>query len=245
MNLVLITEDEVATGIPAEDPRAAHLLMTVGLRPGGTFHVGVENGLRGIAQVKECGSALRFTVTWEKEPQRRLPLTALVGLPRPQTARKVLHDLASLGVGEIRFFTPDKGDPAYAASSLWRDGEWREHARKGAEQACSALVPAVGVHASLAEALSGVPEGGLRVALDPYEAEGPLTAETRDAGAAVLAVGPERGWSDGERRALRAAGFTLLHLGDRVLRVEAAALVGGALMLSALSAWRAHRPLDG
>ncbi len=245
MNLVLITEAEATTGIPAEDPRTVHLLTTVGLRPGVTFHVGIENGRRGIAHVTECGAALRFTVAWEKEPQRRLPLTALVGLPRPQTARKVLHDLASLGAGEIRFFTPDKGDPAYAASSLWRDGEWREHVRKGAEQACSALVPTVGVHASLGEALAGLPEGALRVALDPYEAEGPLTAETRGGASAVLAAGPERGWSDGERKALRAAGFTLLHLGDRVLRVEAAALVGGALMLSALGAWRAHRPLTG
>lgn len=245
MNLVLIAADEAASGIPAEDPRAVHLVGTVGLRPGGTFHVGVENGRRGIARITECGPALRFTVEWEREPQRRLPLTALVGLPRPQTARKVLHDLASLGAGEIRFFTPDKGDPAYAASSLWRDGEWRDHVRKGAEQACSALVPAVTLHASLAEALAGLPEGGLRAALDPYEAEGPLTAAAHEAAAAALAVGPERGWSDGERRALRAAGFTLLHLGDRVLRVEAAALVGGALMLSALGAWHAHRPVGG
>jgi 16S rRNA U1498 N3-methylase RsmE len=34
-------------------------------------------------------------------------------------------------------------------------------------------------------------------------------------------------------------------LGDRILRVEAAALVGGALMLAQLRAWAKHRPVDG
>ncbi|MFM2132222.1 MAG: RsmE family RNA methyltransferase [Opitutales bacterium] len=245
MNLVLISESEATTGIAAEDPRAAHLVGTVGVRPGTTFHVGVENGLRGLAKVTECSPTLRFTVTWEKERQRALPLTVLVGLPRPQTARKVLHDLASLGAAEIVFFVPEKGDPAYGASSLWRDGEWREQLRKGAEQACSTLIPRTSRHDSLAEALGALAPGGLRVALDPYEAEGPLSAAAANLASATLAVGPERGWSDSERRALRAAGFSLRHLGDRVLRVEAATLAGGALLLASLGAWREHRPLTG
>jgi RsmE family RNA methyltransferase len=37
-----------------------------------------------------------------------------------------------------------------------------------------------------------------------------------------LAVGAERGWSGDEREQLRANGFTLKHLGQRVLRVETA-----------------------
>ena len=111
--------------------------------------------------------------------------------------------------------------------------------------ACSTLVPAVSLHASLGAALEGLPSDARRVALDPYEAGGPLTPGGRSEAAAALAIGPERGWSDGERATLRAAGFDLLHLGDRVLRVEAAAIVGGALLLSALGAWRAHRPVAG
>jgi len=37
-----------------------------------------------------------------------------------------------------------------------------------------------------------------------------------------LAIGPERGWSNKERRFLRDMGFALAHLGQRVLRVETA-----------------------
>ena len=143
VNLVLITADEAKSGLPPDDARARHLRETVGLAVGGTFHVGVENGLRGIATITTLAPQLTFAVAWEKSPQTRLPLTVIVGLPRPQTAKKVLHDLASLGAAQIIFFESEKGDPGYLTSSLWKDGEWREHVLKGTEQACSTHVPEV------------------------------------------------------------------------------------------------------
>ena len=244
MNLVLITPDEAAAGLPADDARARHLRETVGLAVGGAFHVGIENGLRGIATITALAPKLTFAVAWEKSPQARLPLTVLVGLPRPQTAKKVLHDLASLGAARIIFFESAKGDPGYLTSSLWKDGEWREHVLKGAEQACSTLVPEVTRVGSLAEALVGLDANAWKLALDPYEATGAPELST-SAKAAVLAIGPERGFAETERATLRAAGFGFAHLGDRILRVEAAALVGGALMLAQLRAWAKHRPVGG
>ena len=244
MNLVLITEPEVRAGLPLADARTTHLLGTVGLRVGQAFHVGIAGGLRGLASVTATAPALRFSVVWEKSVQARMPLTVLIGLPRPQTAKKVLHDLASLGAARLVFFEADKGDPGYLASSLWKDGEYLDALRKGTEQACSTLVPEVVRVASLAEALARLPAAGWKVALDPYEATGAL-GETApaDAREGFLAIGPERGWSDKERTLLRTQGFAVQHLGDRILRVEAACLVGGGLMLAQLRAWQAHRAL--
>ncbi len=242
VNLVLITEAEVEAGLAVDDPRSRHLLDTVKLIAGETFHVGVENARRGIAKLNAVSPRVLFSVVWEKTAQRRLPLTVLVGLPRPQTAKKVLHDLASLGAAKIIFFEAGKGDPGYLASSLWKDGEWREHVVKGTEQACSTMVPEVTRVSSLGEALVGLEANAWRLALDPYEAAGAPEISS-PAKAAVLAIGPERGFADEERAALRAAGFSFAHLGDRILRVEAAALVGGALMLAQLRAWEKHRPV--
>ena len=241
---MLITPAEATTGLPADDARAHHLRETVGLAVGGSFHVGVENGLRGIATITALAPQLTFSVAWEKSPQARLPLTVLVGLPRPQTAKKVLHDLASLGAARIIFFESAKGDPGYLTSSLWKDGEWREHVLKGTEQACSTLVPEVTRVGSLTEAVALVAADAWKIALDPYEATG-APEISAPAKAAVLAIGPERGFAEAERATLRAAGFSFAHLGDRILRVEAAALVGGALMLAQLRAWEKHRPLGG
>jgi 16S rRNA (uracil1498-N3)-methyltransferase len=244
VNLVLITDDEARAGLPSDDARARHLRETVGLAVGGTFHVGIENGLRGIATIVATSPKFSFDVAWEKSAQVRLPLTVLIGLPRPQTAKKVLHDLASLGAARIVFFESAKGDPGYLTSSLWKDGEWREHVLKGTEQACSTLVPEVSRVGSLAEALAGLDTAAWKLALDPYEAAG-APEMTAPATSAVLAIGPERGFAEAERASLRKAGFAFAHLGDRILRVEAAALVGGALMLAQLRAWKKHRSVAG
>ena len=244
VNLVLITAEESKSGLPPDDARARHLRETVGLAVGGSFHVGIEKGLRGIATVASLAPKLTFDVVWEKSVQAGLPLTVLVGLPRPQTAKKVLHDLASLGVARIIFFESEKGDPGYLTSSLWKDGEWREHVLKGTEQACSTLVPEVTRVASLTEAIALIDAAAWKLALDPYEATGAPEISV-PANAAVLAIGPERGFAEAERVALRNAGFSFAHLGDRILRVEAAALVGGALMLAQLRVWEKHHPVGG
>ena len=109
---------------------------------------------------------------------------------------------------------------------------------------CSTLVPEVTRVGSLAEALVGRDAKAWKLALDPYEVTGTPELST-SAKAAVLAIGPERGFAETERATLRAAGFGFAHLGDRILRVEAAALVGGALMLAQLRAWAKHRPVGG
>jgi len=245
VNLVLITESEVAQGFPAGDPRAQHLRETVGAVVGSTFHVGIENQRRGLATITVLEPALRFDVRWEAAPQVRLPLTVVVGLPRPQTAKKLLHDLASLGVDRIIFFEADKGDPSYAQSSLWRDDAWREPLRKGAEQACSCLTPEIAHAPHLVGALGHLDSEIWKASLDPYVASGPLGAAPKNFSGGCLALGPERGWSVAERRTLADAGFTSYHLGVRILRVETAALAGASLMLAGLGVWQEHRPLGG
>jgi RsmE family RNA methyltransferase len=66
-------------------------------------------------------------------------------------------------------------------------------------------------------------ENAVRLGLDNYEATENLRPCPVDGSKSIwLAVGAERGWSGDERDQLRANGFTLKHLGKRVLRVETA-----------------------
>ncbi len=246
MNLVLISQAETEAGVlPAGDARATHLLKVVGVKSGGAFFVGVANGLRGKATILDTNVGIRFSVAWETCVQDALPLAFVVGLPRPQTAKKVLFELTTLGVAGIHFFKSEKGDPAYATATLWRDEEWRDEVARGAEQAFTTLLPEVVVHTTPAAAISAaeasLPGGYAKVAPDVYEAEGPLGAPMfAGKPGALIAIGPERGWSDREREALKQSGFTLAHLGDRVLRVETACVAAGAIALAGIGCWRRH-----
>ncbi len=207
MNLILFEPDELASPLPVADPRAQHLLKVLRRAPGDTFVAGLVNGPLGTATLLAApptGLALAFTPA--QEPPPLPPITLLVGLPRPQTARDLLRDATTLGVSSIHFVATERSDPNYAASSLWTSGEYRRHLLAGAAQACDTRLPEVTWTHTLASALSldsrlSTPDGSL-----------------------TLALGPERGWGPADRDQLRAAGFTLCSLGQRVLRLETAAI---------------------
>ncbi len=241
MNLLLFEPGELmADGrarLPRSDPRALHLLDVLRRAPGDEFDAGIIDQRRGkgvLATIAEDVVTLAFT--WTTEPLPTDPLRALVGLPRPQTARKLLQETTALGVAGLDFFGAERGEPNYAQSPLWTSGEWRRHLVAGAAQAFDTRIPEVTHAPSLAAALTSasVAAARTRVALDVYEGELPLGLVPL-AGPTLLAFGPERGWSAAERDQLRAAGFTVAHLGARVLRVETAVVAAIAVVKSRLA----------
>jgi RsmE family RNA methyltransferase len=129
-----------------------------------------------------------------------------------------------MGVEEIHFFGAQKGEPSYASSTLWTTNEWQEKIKSGVAQAFSSHIPSCKHHLSLESLLTEIPqENAVRLGLDNYEATENLRPCPVDGSKSIwLAVGAERGWSGDERDQLRANGFTLKHLGKRVLRVETA-----------------------
>ncbi|HWA08191.1 MAG TPA: RsmE family RNA methyltransferase [Opitutaceae bacterium] len=238
MNLILFEAAETEVPLPRSDPRARHILDILRRPVGGTFDAGLVNGHRGKGALVEIGEqALTLRFTWGELPPPLDPITLVLGLPRPQTARKILQEAAALGVGTLDFFAAEKGEPDYAQSTLWSSGEWRRHLIAGAEQAFDTRLPEVTFRLPLAEVLAALPAGGTRLALDNYEASGPLSATAMTA-PVVLALGPERGWSARERDLLRGRGFTLVHLGRRVLRTETAVVAAVTLAKAELGLFR-------
>jgi 16S rRNA (uracil1498-N3)-methyltransferase len=206
---------------------------------GDSFDAGVINGPLGKGSITALTeNALSLSFSWKPETSKEIKspdLTLIIGLPRPQTAKAVLRDLTSLRVNSMHFVATEKGDPNYRLSSLWTNAEWRTHIITGAEQAFTTSLPKVTFGETLATTLA-LPElqRSTRLALDNYEAPLPLTQFTRTDQQLILAIGPERGWSNVEREMLRQHGFTLVHLGPRVLRTETACVCAVTIALSRL-----------
>ena len=235
VNLVLFEPTEIDRPLPRADRRAIHVLEVLRRRPGESFDCGVANGPRGKATVVAVeADALTLTFAWGPPPGPADPITLIIGLPRPQTARDILRDATTLGVGSIHFVQTEKTERSYATSTLWSSGEWRRHVFAGAEQAFDTRVPAITHDLSLDAALAANRPGS-RVALDNYEAEAALAALAFAAHSPVtVAIGPERGWSPRDRGQLRAHGFRLVHLGARVLRTEGAVVAALTLVRAKL-----------
>ncbi|MDB6166243.1 MAG: rRNA methyltransferase [Lacunisphaera sp.] len=235
MNIILFHASEVELPLPRRDARAAHLLEVLRRSPGDSFDAGIINGPRGkgtLLAITDDTLALSFQ--WGNPPPALARLHLLIGLPRPPTARDILRDATALGVAAMHFVRAEKSEPSYAQSHLWQSGAWENCLITGAAQAFCTHLPEVTHGRALTDAVLTLPAGGSRLALDNYEATGGLATCSLTGAPAVLALGPERGWSAAERDLLRANGFILVHLGPRVLRTETACIAAVTLLKSRL-----------
>lgn len=236
MNLILFEPSELEHPLPKSDRRAAHVLQVLRRQRGDTFDVGLINGPRGKATLTEVTpDALLLSFAWGAPTAPLASITLLIGLPRPQTARDILRDATTLGATAIHFVRAERSEASYAQSSLWSSGEWRRHVIAGAEQAFATQIPTITWGESLAAIASALPRATTRLALDNYEAVAALgTVPLPAAPAHVLAIGSERGWTTAERDLFRNTGFTLVHLGERVLRTETATIAALSILRARL-----------
>ena len=116
-------------------------------------------------------------------------------------------------------------DPNYARSRLWTTGEWRRHLVDGLQQSVATALPAVTCGIPLRSAVQQLPPDAAGAGrLGACALHLPL----------VLALGPERGWTDADRALLRRHDFIPCTLGQRVLRVETACVAALAIAKSKL-----------
>jgi 16S rRNA (uracil1498-N3)-methyltransferase len=232
MNILLFQSEQAAASLQPDSPKAVHVREVLKMGVGDELFVGIINGPRGKATItQDDDQAMTFEIAWEKEIPALHPLTLIVGLSRPQTCRKILHECTSLGVQKIAFFQAEKGHASYANSKLWNTDEWQQLLILGAEQAFNTRLPEIEHFDSLEKCLKEIGPHSSKVALDLYEAELQL-GDFPISGPTALAIGPERGWSAHERTTLREANYTLAQMNDRVLRTETASVAASAIILS-------------
>jgi len=109
---------------------------------------------------------------------------------------------------------------------------WRKIVISACEQCGRNRLPGIAEPVTLSRWLqAGPPGGGAGYVLHPGADTG-LGSLDRPTGTVSILAGPEGGLSDAEVEQARAAGFTPVHLGPRILRTETAALTA----ISALQA---------
>lgn len=253
MNMILFEERPQNDVIPMQDERAKHILNILKLKNGDTFRMGIVNESEGTATIKDIGLD-GIAVEYHVECKSKLyPVTLLCAQVRPICMKRILREAVSLGVERIVLTGSDTGEKSYLSSNLYLTGEYKEYLLDGAMQSCHAGVPQVVFANTVDGALKAlgnttyktstmdkadVSELGLSndtamIMLDNVVGAVPLSGvDLKCVEGAVLAIGPERGWSDRERSLFVANGFKPMLLGNRVLRTETACSAGLAVLLS-------------
>lgn len=253
MNMILFEKRPLDDIIPMSDERAKHIVNILKLEKGNAFRMGIVNESEGTATIKDIGLE-GIAVEYHVECKPKLyPVTLLCAQVRPICMKRILREAVSLGVERIVLTGSDTGEKSYLSSNLYRTGEYKEYLLDGAMQSCHAGVPQVVFANTVDEAIkalgivtdkasimdktdvsesSSFREAAL-IMLDNVVGAVPLSgADLRGVDGAVLAIGPERGWSDRERSRFVEGGFKPMLLGNRVLRTETACSVGLAVLLS-------------
>jgi 16S rRNA U1498 N3-methylase RsmE len=259
MNLILFEEHELGKPLPRRDERTIHLLKVLHKKAGEYFDAGVLGGQRGTGTIEKVNldGSLRYGLHLFEDPLPRSALRMAVGFPRPIQLRRLLRDLSSLGVSAIDLVGTDLGDKNYRDTNLLNDGGARAALIEGAVQSRDTTIPALAVWPALDDWLGerpwdkpamdkpttekpgaekalwprGLSSLTLLVAADNLRPEGSLARLSPMRRRVVLAVGPERGWSDRERDLLEKEGFLRLSMGERALRTETACVAAAVLAL--------------
>ncbi|MDY7028053.1 MAG: RsmE family RNA methyltransferase [Spirochaetota bacterium] len=162
MNIILFKD--IPKYLPRTDERAVHIRKILKLKTGDVFRAGILDGPAGEARIIAADDD-GYTLEWtETGPSVGLyPLRLITGFVRPISAKRILREAASLGVGVLIFTVTDTGERSYLEANLWKTGEYRQYLVNGLQTAGATVVPKVRLCRGVQEALEaalGDPAGG-------------------------------------------------------------------------------------
>jgi len=207
---------------------AHHLLHVLRVAPGMRLTLFDGSGDEFDAEVTKCGrSSVELAVLDRKAVSRELPFTLTLGVPLPKGERQrwIIEKAVELGVTR---FVPLTTERSVATGEKHAGDKLNRYVIEASKQ-CGRnrlmeiaephdwsqwlKAPAVAAHERLPKLWIAHPSGR------------PLTGDDlTTSGAAYIAVGPEGGLTDLETAAAQAAGWELIGLGPRIMRIETAAM---------------------
>jgi RsmE family RNA methyltransferase len=154
--------------------------------------------------------------------------------------RRLWAQLSALGVGKILLTNAERVERNYFDTHVLTPDCYRPLLVEGLQQARDTRLPRVSIHRQfkvlVEDALDQLCPDGRRLVADPRVLPTVRDAvrESRDE-RILVAIGPEGGWNDFERRLLEAHRFEAVGMGPRTLRTDTACIALLALVHDALA----------
>jgi len=168
--------------------------------------------------------------------QPALQTTLLLSVVKFDSFEWALEKATELGVGRIVPLAAARSEKALLAAAVKRAERWKKLLLEASQQSRRVQVPMLDPVAKAESAFAEF-DSGVRIFLSEAPDAEPLreVLRNRKATAAVLAIGPEGGWTEVELAAARAVGFQDASLGKLILRTETAVVASLAALNFALS----------
>ena len=256
MNRILFNADELDADGRATfgGARAEHVLTILHGEVGQTLKTGVVDGLIGTGVIERIEGEM---VTMKCVHDREAPppwIDLILAPPRPRAMKRLLPQLAAMGVGRIVLVGAAKVEKAFWGAQLLKEAIYRPLLVDGLMQAGTTALPTIQIERAFGRWLEGGrfeeqfggqkdrivahPSSISNVDNDPNAPNDPndpndlndLNDPNDPKGLKsamdrpIIAIGPEGGWTDDEVSRLEAHGFRRMSLGPRILRTDTATI---------------------
>ncbi|MBS2032995.1 MAG: 16S rRNA (uracil(1498)-N(3))-methyltransferase [Deltaproteobacteria bacterium] len=226
MNLLLFEPGELSPDgtLTLRDRRLVHVRTVLRVQVGDDVAVGQVGGRigQGIVRALDDEHAV-LEVQLTQDPPTPPGIELVLAIPRPKILRRVLQATAAMGCKRLALVCSYRVEKSYLHSPALAPEAIREELILGLEQGRDTVLPEVSVHRFFKPFIEDELEAAFPntrrflphpKASDPLPGIGP--------GRAVLAIGPEGGWTEYEAKTLEARGFLPFTAGPRILRVDVA-----------------------
>ncbi|HSX50359.1 MAG TPA: 16S rRNA (uracil(1498)-N(3))-methyltransferase [Cellvibrio sp.] len=227
MNIILLSPDNLQTNNRAciTNPRQIeHIKNVHGAIVGDQLKIGLVNDKLGSGLITEIqNDAIYLDVELQQTSPPALPLTLVLGLPRPKMMRRIFQTIATLGVKQLHLINSYRVEKSYWQTPFLDEENIHHQLILGLEQGCDTQLPEVHLHKRfkpfVEDELPAIVANTRALVAHPYtEIECPRQIDY----SLTLAVGPEGGFIPYEIDLLEKCGFEAVHLGERIMRVETA-----------------------
>lgn len=228
MNRILFEKAEITDGIATfGGERAEHVMNVLHGEVGQILKTGEVDGLIGTSEILETGEVIKAKVN-HTEKSIEPWIDIILAPPRPRVMKRLLPQLATMGVGRIVLVGAQKVEKDFWGATLLKEENYRPLLIDGLMQGGTSILPKIECWKSfnrfLREGLSSFATTE-RIVAHPYvEKVGEKSWSWRTDVKPLLAIGPEGGWTDDEVAKLIENGFRGYSLGSRILRTDTATI---------------------
>ena len=153
MNIILLRQEELSDGsfsFAKTDERFLHIKKVLKLGVGAVFKAGIIDGEKGTAEITSFSDELltaRFTVSEQADDRADgsvlPPIRLILGFPRPIQLRRILRDVAGLGIEALYLTGTELGEKSYLKADIAAETEIERLLIDGCSQAGDTHIPKV------------------------------------------------------------------------------------------------------
>ena len=224
MNCILIPKNAKSI---TDKEQIKHIKEVLKSKEGDSLTVGEIGGNIGKATIAKINDKQIFLedIKLDKKPPKKLDLTVVLALPRPKVLRRLIMDMASLGVNKLIIVNSYRTQKSYWQSPLLERID--EFIFEGLQQAIDTVPLEVELKKRFKPFVEDefpalLKEQENAVVAHPYASQSwkSYLNNSKEEMPKVLCIGAEGGWIEYEVNLLCKHGCMAVSLGERILRTE-------------------------